>query len=241
MTAHDWYLENRAAYATRTLDRKEARLFADHLPRCPECQAAIKEIEDDLAWLPLGVQPVAPRPGLTRRLTQRTLHRGGSWRRWIGLAAAAATLAVAIGTWTGARRDIAMLESAVAAAEQRWRAVQDSLSSIVGADRVRQETIAGSGYRGGVLIFYDDDTHWWNVGVHGLPPARAGQVYQLWLLTSRGILPGPELHPDGSHPTFATFRLTPQAEDPIGAKLTLEPVAGPVDRPVGTELASLTF
>jgi len=240
MTAHDWYVENRTAYTTRSLDPKEQRLFENHLPRCRECQTAVEEIEQDLAWLPLGVGPVAPPPGLTSRIKERTVRRRGPWNR-IGALAAAATLAVVAGAWVGAQRNIARLQSAVVSGEERERALEDSFTSIVGAERVAHQTIAQTGYRGGVLIFYDDETHWWNVGVHGLPPARVGQVYQLWFVTRDGILPGPELHPLSLRPTFVTFRLQPTGREPIGAKLTLEPVSGPDDRPVGLELAAMNF
>jgi hypothetical protein len=33
VTAHDWYVENRAAYLARTLEPGEERTFRDHLVR----------------------------------------------------------------------------------------------------------------------------------------------------------------------------------------------------------------
>lgn len=241
MTAHDWYVENRAAYATRALDRDDARLFTSHLKRCPDCQAAVAALYDDLAWLPLGARPVAPRPGATHRLTERVLARRRGWRRWVAPLAAAAMFAVVGGIWLAIQQRIARLEMALAAHEVRARALQDSLYSILGAERVMQQTINGGGYAGGMLLFYDEDTHLWNVGIHDLPTAQAGKVYQVWFVTPRGILPGPELHPAGGRPVFVTFRLRPSADRLIGAKLTLEPVSGRDDRPVGLELATLMF
>ena len=120
-------------------------------------------------------------------------------------------------------------------------ALKDSLSSIVGAERVLQQAISRPGYHGGVLLFYDQDTGWWNAAIHDVPLARTGQVYQLWFLTPHGIIPGPELHPDGVRPTFVTFRLPARAGDVVAARLTVEPIAGPDDRPVGVELARLSF
>lgn len=241
MTAHDWYVENLAAYATRVLDREDARLFTSHLRRCPDCRAAVATLHTELAWLPLGARPVPPRPGATRRLTERVLARRRSWRRWMAPFAAVALFAMVGGLWLATRQRIARLETAVVARDQRARALQDSLYSIVGAERVMQQTIRGGGYAGGLLLFYDEDTHLWNVGIHGLPTAEAGKVYQVWFLTPRGVLPGPELYPAGGRPVFVTFRLRPNTDDPIGAKLTLEPVSGPDDRPVGLELATVRF
>jgi hypothetical protein len=178
---------------------------------------------------------------LTIRLKERVLHRRNRlWSRMSGLGVAA-TLLLAVSAWVGTQRHIASLQTAVVMGQEHQRALEDSLTSIVGAERVVHQTIAHPGYQGGVLIFYDDDTQWWNVGVHGLPPARAGEVYQIWFVTRDGIVPGPELHPVGVHPTFVTFRLNPANRDPIGAKLTIEPVSGPDDRPVGVELAAMNF
>ena len=63
MTAHDWYIENRAGFVARSLERGEERTFRDHLVRCDECTREVARMERDLGWLPMGVAPVA-RPGL---------------------------------------------------------------------------------------------------------------------------------------------------------------------------------
>ena len=49
MTAHDWYLENRVAFATRTLEPRDESIFANHLSRCEECRAAVAQMEGELA------------------------------------------------------------------------------------------------------------------------------------------------------------------------------------------------
>src|SRR5262249_55148718 len=142
---------------TRSLDPQESRLFEAHLPRCQECQTAVQQVEQDLAWLPLGMSPVAPPPGLTTRLKERVLHRRNRlWSRMSGLGVAAALL-LAVSAWVGAQRHIASLQTAVVVGQGRQRALQDSLTSIVGAERVVHQTIVHPGYQGGVLIFYDDD------------------------------------------------------------------------------------
>jgi hypothetical protein len=68
VTAHDWYVENRAAFLARTLEPGEERTFRDHLVRCDECARELARLERELAWLPMGVAPAAPAPGLARRL-----------------------------------------------------------------------------------------------------------------------------------------------------------------------------
>lgn len=242
MTAHDWYLENRVAFATRTLGAKEESLFTNHLSRCEECRVAVAELERELAWLPMGATPVTPRPGLTHDLIEGVLQpRRTHWWQWIASLATAASVVLALHVWTRARHEIGGLKRALEARQGRLTAIEDSLSAILGAERVLQETIAGPGYRGGVLIFYDQDTQRWNVVVHDLPPARAGEAYQLWFVSRRGLLPGPELQVNGgSRPTFLTLPAPGPSSDVVGAALTVGP-AGARSGRSRVELARLTF
>ena len=78
MNPHDWYVENRAAFVARALEPDEERTFREHLPRCEECLREVSRLEQELAWLAMGAAPVAPRPGLTRRLASA----GCSRLRW---------------------------------------------------------------------------------------------------------------------------------------------------------------
>jgi Anti-sigma-K factor rskA len=247
MTAHDWYVENRVAFATRSLERKEEQLFASHLSRCEECRAVVAQLERGLAWLPMGVTPVAARPGLSHALVERVLRPPPrQWRKWTAALTAAAAFIVALRLWAGARHEIDRLRSALDARQGRLNALQDSLSAILGAERVLQKTISGPGYEGGVLIFYDQDTQRWNVVVHDLPAARAGEAYQLWYATGSGgggeggLLPGPEIRVNGSRPTFLTLP-APRPGNVIGAVLTVGPAGASSGQPRGVKLARLTF
>ena len=58
MNPHEWYVENRAAFVARSLEPDEERTYRDHLAHCDECSAEVKRLEQDLAWLPMGVIPV---------------------------------------------------------------------------------------------------------------------------------------------------------------------------------------
>lgn len=246
MTVHDWYLENRAAFVIRSLEPKEESLFASHLPRCEECRTAVAQLEREIAWLPMGVAPIAPRPGLSRALLEGVLRPQRPRRRWWAWGASvalAASLVLALRVWAGARQEIAELKSTLAVRQGRLNAIEDSLSAILGAERVLQKTITGPGYEGGVLIFYDEDTQRWNVVVHDLPAARAGEAYQLWFATGSGLLPGPEIPVNGSRPTFVTLPAPGPSDAVIGAVLTLGPAGGPSGggEPRGVKLARLTF
>ncbi|HKW40245.1 MAG TPA: anti-sigma factor [Gemmatimonadales bacterium] len=230
------------AYVTRSLERTEESLFASHLSRCEECRVALVQLERDLAWLPMGVSPVAPRPGLSHGLLEHVLRRRPRrWGMWSAALAVAASLVVALRIWAGARHEIEQLRSALDARQGRLNAIEDSLSAILGAERVLQKTITGPGYEGGVLIFYDQDTQRWNVVVHDLPAARAGETYQLWYVTGGGLLPGPEIRVNGSRPTFLTLPAPGPSGNVIGAVLTVGPAGASSGQPRGVKLARLTF
>jgi anti-sigma-K factor RskA len=234
MSAHEWYIENRMAFVTRTLDQDEQALFISHLARCEECQGAVATLEHELAWLPMGVAPVPPRPGLTRRLTERVLRpRPPHWWRWAAAFATAASLLLAVRVSTEAH--------ALAVSQGQLKEIKDSLSAIVGAERVLQETVRHDGHEGGFLIFYDQDTERWNVVMHDLPPASAGEEYQLWFITNRGLLPGPVLRANGARPTFRTLPAPGRANEVVGAILIVGPPDHVSGRPRGVELARVTF
>lgn len=227
---------------TRTLERKDEATFANHVARCEECRLAVAQLERELAWLPMGVAPVPLRPGLTHSLMEGVLRqRRIRWWQWASSLATAASLVLALRVWTEARHEISRLQRALDARQGRLIAIEDSLSAILGAERVLQGTIRGPGYEGGVLIFYDQDTERWNVVVHDLPPAQTGDAYQLWFVTGRGLQPGPKLQVNGSRPTFLTMPAPGPSSDVVGAVLTVGPLAGPSGRPRGVELARLTF
>ena len=73
MTPHEWFIEHRVAYATRTLDQDEVRSFGAHLADCEECRRELARIEEDLRWLPMGARPVAASAGFPQRRRQRVL------------------------------------------------------------------------------------------------------------------------------------------------------------------------
>ena len=238
MSTHEWFIENRAGFALRTLDPQEERAFADHLRRCEDCAAAVADLGRDLRWLSLGVSPVASPPGLERRVLEGTLsHRAR--RRWLAPAAVAASLTLATGAWSLGHSQVDRLHRQLAERERRVVALEDTLTALFGAERVLQQTIARSGHVGGILIFYDHDTDRWNVVVHDLPPAPPGQAYQLWVVTTQGPVRGPQLHPHGRRPTFLALNVPPPSEV-VGAELTLEK-SGASSQRGGVTLASLEF
>lgn len=241
MSTHDWYAENRAAFVSRSLEPDDERTFREHLPRCEECLREVARLERDLAWLPMGVTPVAPRPGFTRRIVASILDRPSRWRTAVPLAAAAvAILAAGVVGWQ-AREDRRQLESRLAAREDRLMALEDTLSILRQTREVSQTRIAMDGHEGGLLIFQDKVSHRWFVVVHGLPRAPAGSVYQFWFITTSGMVRSVEVNADPTRPAYLTVGMPPVPAPVMGAALTVEPMVNRSAEPRGPELAHVTF
>jgi hypothetical protein len=247
MTSHEWFVEHRTAFVTRTLETDEERLFADHLPRCEECRREVARQEGEFAWLPLGVTPVAVRPGLRRRISDRVL--GINRWRWNAMATvtmAASVLLAVLAYGVGRRSESRLLREAdtlrtrLARSETERGALEDTVSIMRGATRVLQASFTMENQPGGLLFFADARTHRWNVVVHGLPPAGPERVYQFWFIQRDGMVRGALIHPDSTRPTFMTMGMPPNGKDVVGAALTIEPMERvPGDHPQGKELAHL--
>jgi hypothetical protein len=241
MSAHEWYVENRAAFVARSLEPGEERTFRDHLVRCSECAREVAQLERDLAWLPMGVTPVAPPPGFSRRMAGRILDRPGRWRRMLPVALAAGLALVAAGSALSARRDGRELRERLSRRETQLAALEDTLSVLRRANNVLQTQISMKGHQGGLLIFQDAVSHRWCVIVHGLPPAPAGSMYQFWFITETGMVRSVQVDADMRRPAFMTLPMPGVAAPVMGAALTMESVVDHSDQPKGVTLAHVVF
>ena len=234
MSSHQWYEENRAAYVAGGLDERERRTFADHLPRCDECLREVAAIEKELAWLPLGIDPIPPRPGFKRQVVESVLHPRRRWDRWVYPLTAAASLVLAVGIWTSARAE---RENLMAQMERSARA----LATFERAEVIHQASITsgGAGAAAGLVIFDSPETGRCNVVVHGLPPAPDGEVYRFWFLTEDGELQGVDLPVADNSPIFVSLE-RPHVKVK-GASLTVEPMEEAGAEPGGVELAHVVF
>ncbi|HWA57670.1 MAG TPA: anti-sigma factor [Gemmatimonadales bacterium] len=236
MTAHEWFVEHRDAFVARTLEPDEERNFTEHLGGCAECRAEVERMERELAWLPMGVSPVAPRPGLTRTLVDAATGRRVRGRFWpIPVALAASLVLVALG-WS---RDHAALAAERQALRREVAMVRDTLGIIQGAAKVRVASITMGEHQGGLVIFADERTHRWNVVVYGLPAPARGEVCQFWFITDQGMVRSVEVQSEPHGPAFLTLPMPPRGGTVMGAALTLEPAGSSGDRPQGTTLAHL--
>jgi len=241
MSSHDWFVEHRAAFFARALDPEERQSFDDHLSRCEECRRELALLERDLGWLPMGVDPVGPRPGFRWRIVRTVLGgaRPSPWRTWVPFGVAAAALLTAGLLLNGRAGERAALERSLDDANARLAALTDSLSVMRRAAKVLQASIEMDGVRGGFLVFADSVTHRWNVVLHGLPEPEPGMTYRLWYVCSDGMVRGRDLMPVAGQPVIVTVGMPDRGGDVLGAALSVEPQSNQSDEPQGKELAHL--
>ena len=238
MTAHDWFIEHRAAWVARALDGEEERSFRDHLRRCPDCRGAVAELERDLSWLPMGVEPVAPRPGFRRKALERALGRRRNVA-WILPAALAASLLLAFGIILRQEQRITRLEEAMSSQQARLAAEMDTMSVARHASRILHATFAMNGQTCGLMIMADERTHRWNVVVHGLPPAKPGEKYQFWFITDGGMKQGRMVEVEAGRVASFTTGMPAGNARVMGAALSVEPMDNGGPKMMGPELAKL--
>ncbi|HET8833213.1 MAG TPA: anti-sigma factor [Gemmatimonadales bacterium] len=242
MNAHDWYIENRAGFVARSLEPGEERTFRDHLVRCDDCSREVARLERELGWLPMGVPPMAPAPGFSRRAAADVLDRTRRWRRVVPLAAAAVLALAAGGLALTEHRQGRELLAVLEQQETRLSALEDTLSVLRQANTVLQTQISMNGHsQGGMLIFQDASSHRWGVIVHGLPPAPAGSKYQFWFITETGMVRSVEVDATMERPAFMTLPMPGVPAPVTGAALTMEPAVSRSSEPKGPMLAHVVF
>lgn len=238
MNPHEWFVEHRSDFVVRVLESGEESTFRDHLTGCAECREAVARLERDLAWLPMGVAPVAPPPGLAHRLVGRILTPRRPWQRaWpIGLAAGIGLL---LGSGLGMRLAAGRGADHLAALQAKVDATVDTLTIMRAATRVLQAKVEMEGHQGSLMIFADERTHRWNVLLRDLPAAHPGQVYQFWFITDQGMVRSVEFNLDRGAPGFVTLPMPPSGGTVMGAALSVEAVQSRGSEPQGPMLAHL--
>jgi anti-sigma-K factor RskA len=237
---HAWFVEHVEAFVLRHLEPDEERSFRDHVERCAECRRELDRAERELAWLPMGVLPVTPRPGLVRKLTRDVLgEREPAWRRVVPWAIAASVALTAAGLTLRARADADDAGKRLAAASEALDAARDTLSVLRNTRKVMHASVQMGGQEGGITILADPVSHRWNVVVHDLPRLPAGERYQFWFITDDGMVRGAEVHTSLEHPAVMTMGMPKEGGNVLGAALSVEPDDATTGPPQGQVLAHL--
>jgi anti-sigma factor RsiW len=176
------------AYALDAVDDLERAAFDRHLRDCPSCEVEVAELRETAAWL---AQPVAEAPpprmreavlaqirgtpqerGRPGTAAGRRADRKGL-RRWVVSGVAAAVLAAAASTGTGA-----VAEQQIAAE----RATQANIDAVLAAADAH---LVSDQVEGGRVTMVVSPTRNAAVAVlAGLRPPGAGKDYQVWMIDS---------------------------------------------------------
>lgn len=233
MTAHEIHALS-GAYAMDALDDLERARFEAHLAACAECRAEVASLQDTAALLST-VADVAPPPAMRDRIladikSVRPLPpvvarlEARRPRRWAGMVAAAAAIAVVGGGVTvwqnvghgSSAPQLSAADGIIKAADVRL--VSEKLSN--GAEvKVYRSTKKNAA----VLV------------AKKMPAAPLGKVYELWFRNGKQMIPAGTFS-TGDRPVL--FRGA--ANQASGVGITVEPQGGS-EQPTTLPVALLNF
>jgi anti-sigma-K factor RskA len=181
---HETLRDDLPAYALGTLEPAATARLGRHLDECAECRQLLREYEEVMRLLPLGLPQTQPSPAARRELFNRVRTDASVVRRraatgwWpkmrVHILTAAAVVAVVLGSalfWTLSMDDDG--EDAAAIVED-LRADEDTqIISMLGSEAAPQAVAQ--------LFFQPGETRAGLV-VSGLPPLPVDRAYQLWFV-----------------------------------------------------------
>lgn len=179
----------------------------------------------------MSARPRTPPPELKSRVLARA-GAAGTRRPWpLALAAGLALVASGLGWWGWSESQ--GLASARAEFSEAMAAYHDTLSLLRSpGTRVIQIPVSTNGQAGAVTIFADTMTHRWLVTCHHLATNQPGQVYQLWFITSTGMVNAAVIPMSGNVPMVKALEMPKGAGNVMGAAMSIEPGRGSA-RPTG--------
>jgi anti-sigma-K factor RskA len=238
-----------AAYVLGALDADEQRAFEAHLRQCAVCADEVRSLQRVTEALARSVPQRMPRPELRPRVLAaaaatvaaplRQQPSRPSATPWLQLAAALVLIAGLGGYAWHLQRRVADLAARLEVAEQRASAAergthdaQAALAVLAAPDSVRVDLTGRASAPGASA------RAWWSrqrgmvFTTVGLPPAPAGRVYQVWVVTRQAPVSAGLLAADPSAGVTAFFHTPADIAPPVAVAVTLEP-AGGVTAPTG--------
>lgn len=244
-----------APYVLGALDHSERRAFEAHVASCPVCHEELRSLQRVADALARSVPQRTPNAELRARVltavsgarpVPRELRRRGGARDWLPLAAAV-VVAAALGAYAwNLQGRLSTLETRLAVAERRAsmaerttlearHAADDAQTAmaVLAAPDLTRIDLAGqpSAPEATARALWSRDRGM-IVTTANLPPAPAGRVYQVWVVTAQAPVSAGLLTLDASGRTTTFFRTPPDIAPPVAVAVTLEP-AGGVPAPTG--------
>jgi anti-sigma-K factor RskA len=246
-----------APYVLGALDTAERRTFEAHAASCHVCREEVRSLQRVADALARSVSQRTPNPELRARvlsaiggdqpvLSSQVRPRRTTAATWLPLAASLVA-ALALGAYALTLQGrISTLEARLDDAERRAseaeretlqaRRVADTAQTamavlaapdlaridLAGQPPAPQATARALWSRNRGMVFTTAN----------LPPAPAGRVYQVWVVTAQAPVSAGLLTPDSSGRATAYFQTPPDIPPPVAVAVTLEPEGG-VPAPTG--------
>jgi anti-sigma factor RsiW len=231
---HDGIHGLTAAYALDALDEADEQRYEEHLRGCERCREELAALTETATSLAFAVDSPAPPPALRERILDAARAERSNVvpfrrRRWSGvmpaLTAAAAVVAVVLGTWAFSLQG--ELDDTREALDR-----QDDVAEVLADPSARSVSLAGA--EGRLVVASGGPAA---LVVSGLDPAPSGHGYEMWVIQ------------DGRPRSAGTFRVENgrivvrlQRDVPRGSTVavTLEPedgTAAPEGSPLFTAVA----
>jgi anti-sigma-K factor RskA len=245
ITCHDCR-EELAEYALGHSDKATASAVAEHLAACVVCRRELADTEAAWSALALELPTTAPRPEVLAGVMDRIDRTNGvrpparpnlperkpsvltAPQRWASYALAATVAAALLAGALYLRPQPTTADAALHDLAARLGKLQQ-LDRMLSAGNVRLASLrppADGSTR--AFVVWDLAAGQWHFYAMGLPPAPAGQAYQLWAVTEdHDPLPGPTFQVDdkGLGSVVADFPDLPPSAS-ARAVVTLEPTGG---------------
>jgi anti-sigma-K factor RskA len=211
-----------AAYALHALDPEDERTFEEHLARCGECREHVAAFHETTAAMAYDVEAPQPPTALRERVLTRARSERPNVvalperRRWVfpataGLAAAAASAAIALGIW-------ALTLSSNLTDE---RAALDGSRDVINVLSREDATRIGLSGAEGQLVVEDDGDAW--LVVFDLARAPDEMTYEIWVADETETVPA-GLFPGGGDHTLV--KLERRVPDGASVAVTIERAGG---------------
>jgi anti-sigma-K factor RskA len=222
-----------AAYALHALDDEERSAYEEHLAQCAECRHDVAAFQETAAAMAYEVESPAPPPALRERVLESARSERPNVvplperRRWtlpaaVGVAAAAACAALALGLW-GASLSSDLSDERAALDESR------QVVSVLQEPDATRVPLSGAE---GVLVV-DPSREGWLV-VSGLEPAPADRTYEAWVIEDDDPVPAGLFEGGGSS---TVVKLSEDVPEGAVVAVTIERTGGveqPTSEPIIT-------